>query len=164
VRPPRHGSQDRDRFVAAKQEDWRFTQSAIWGDVVGVIIRGASSRFSLGKRQGVEILNEQWDVLVAEVSPICNRPVPAPQGLAGVGVGLLAACSQGALGMARPRASEPIFGAPPKPAMREGSRWEGFPCRSICTGGADLNEHVAGERAGNRQKPVRTQRATGPVK
>ena len=42
-------------------------------------------------------------------------------------------CSQGSLGWRRPRGSEPMLGAPPKPAMRVVVTVELLPSRSICS-------------------------------
>ena len=97
--------------------------------------------------------------LSPKLSTICTTSLrPRLNGAAMSGSRLLRRpCSQAALAMAPPVRSQPMLGAPPKPAMRAS-------CRSSCCLPVDLqgraDEHVAGIEAGGlADRPVGAQRA-----
>ena len=109
-------------LVAAEQEIGDAFLRDDVGDVVAVDHHRRQIELQLlGKLQRVQLFDEERRRSSRRRSrrsarPACGRGAEAagPSGSAS-----LPAFSQGALGWRRPRASEPMFGAPPKPAMRE---------------------------------------------
>ncbi len=88
----------------------------------------------LGQRQRGERLVEQRRIAFAEgLADLHDQLAATPQQRRPVGIGLRTGLEPRLARWRRPRGSEPILGAPPKPAMRLSVTVELWPLRSICS-------------------------------
>src|SRR5260370_34557064 len=151
-------------FVAAKQEIGDSLLSDDVGDVVGVDHQRSEFEIQfLGKRQGVELLDEQWDVLVAEgLADLHDQLTAAPQGWRAVGVGLLARLQPGRARMAASPSIRAHIRRPAEASNARGGHGGGIPLQVDLQGGAD--EHVASVEPGDlAERAARTQPAIGAL-
>ena len=87
----------------------------------------------LGELEAIELLDKDRHHLLAEGLDELDDQFAAARQLRMAITASRPALSHGSLGWRRPCASEPMLGAPPKPAMRSAVTVELLPLRSICS-------------------------------